>query len=59
MTRGSFEAWMKCLVCLWGVWCRLKDSASLWRVTAERGRERICAIWKQWHQGMHIRTELR
>lgn len=25
MTRGSFEAWMKRLMCLWGVWCRLKE----------------------------------
>lgn len=30
MTRGSFEAWMKPLVCLWGVWCRLKESLEMW-----------------------------
>lgn len=50
MTRGSFEAWMKRLVCLWGVWCRLKESPRYVDVPmsgTEREREREkCAIWE-------------
>lgn len=45
MTRGSFEAWMKRLVCLWGVWCRLKEFPETWTVLIS-GRERECAIWE-------------
>lgn len=45
MTRGSFEAWMKRLVCLWRVWCRLKESPRDLDVPIS-GRERECAIWE-------------
>lgn len=44
MTRGSFEAWMKRLVCLWGVWCRLKESPETWACPFQAERE--CAIWE-------------
>lgn len=45
MTRGSFEAWMKRLVCLWGVWCRLKESPETWACPSRAEREK-CAIWE-------------
>lgn len=39
MTRGSFEAWMKRLVCLWGVWCRLKEFPAAWKFPFRAERE--------------------
>lgn len=55
MTRGSFEAWMKRLVCLWGVWCRLKEFPEPWTCPSQAERERQSAPSGGWYEGMHNR----
>lgn len=57
MTRGSFEAWMKRLVCLWGVWCRLKESAETWTCPFQADSENAPS-WS-WYEGVHIETGIR
>lgn len=52
MTRGSFEAWMKRLVCLWGVWCRLKEFPEPWTRPFQAEREKM----RHLAAGMKART---
>lgn len=54
MTRGSFEAWMKRLVCLWGVWCRLKEFAAIRSCPHQAPRE--TARMRRLETGMKLCT---